>query len=297
MQQGEETDDGEAALCVAAKSPIATPAQVIAPLAYRIAGTLHACQLASLRTNVIPAESPEKYRQEVLALARSIPPVRVLDGLDEEVVRIRSQNSRIAPVPPGRILYLSAIGNESLAEECIPLPYRGLYQRLRGKHEGLRDLVLACARYDMQNRYLVCRNDLLSGVPCFFRSGIEDWLIVFLGHFHRGWVREFMRRMYLAGPKYDRLFQLVRADPIIFAQAVSALPADPPPGPGQRFFDHFPSSYKRGLAFLYRNPPLAFEALAWPVRPREVAEMKRLADTGLSLSVDEAVEICLALLY
>ncbi len=172
---------------------------------------------------------------------------------------------------------------------------------------SLRRITQLCIRYDVATRASVCIGDLMWHLPSHTRGGMRAAIVVFLGHYNRGWVAQFRRELRLHhDDRISRVHALVRCDVSIFAVALKSLNTSKliQDAGVWRFLDkiglteaeryHLGEFALMSLAFLYRRPTLAWRAMGWTCSPKRGALLKQMAADAEGMTPREAANLCLA---
>lgn len=165
------------------------------------------------------------------------------------------------------------------------------------------EMLVACAQFDMRDRYTLCRDFVLRGWPSYAKDA-RDALLVFLGHFSSQWRAAYLRAVRLDEADVRRATELVRGDISILAIAVSRVSL---PRIHLGFFQRFQAVYYEGadpvdppdlalrkaLAATTAEPVELWLAFGWACTPRERRALLCLAEEGFSPTIREAVQLTL----
>lgn len=176
--------------------------------------------------------------------------------------------------------------------------------------ETLNQILVALARYDVNDRYNLCTNLVLRGPPSFAHD-TRHAVCAFLGHHSDAWVDAYVRAMRFRETDVRRARELVRNDASILAKAIHSLHESAIPVSFVRMFaERYAKGVSRGdggggsdddakelmrkaFVFLSHDPVELWQIFGWPCTPRDRRMMTELAREGLDMSIKEAVQFTL----
>jgi len=276
--------------------------------------TLRTCRMATVLPSTLPpygmfvlqpiVVTYAEYYIEVDALVRSMPPMQENSTGSKTLAKIRAHLKEFTPAYVGRegaLFFLAYVGTTELFKQWTERTTGDLHHFMLLQQDMILSpesatrtisaILQFCIEFDLKDRYIITRNKIMP-LPAY-TYGMRDAVLIFLGHFSRDWVNEYIKRMRLPRDKARRVQELVREDESIYCHALHALQTNPSP-----YLDRFGggSCLKRALAFTYRHPVNVWIGMGWTCSPDERGHMVRLATQGFSITVDEAMEITLGCL-
>ena len=188
---------------------------------------------------------------------------------------------------------------ESVSDTCFHDMVDLLHTRKADGYFTLHEIYVMCTRFDMYNRWCLLRSSILS--TSYVWTKARGWILCFQAHFHRPWVLAFNARMRLSHTTLVQPF--IREDVGMFAYNLATLEF-PPCYLSSRFYLAYTQQIGKNeevtpmqsLAFLSRYPPLVWKAMDWTYTSAEKKAWKAMVDAGLTLTVEEAVDVCLSFL-
>jgi len=261
------------------------------PLAYRITATVKHVPSAFSSLSQVTFASFTEYRKEIFALMKSIPPYpgegQGCLNLIQTCIQELYLDDTIR-LHACQVYYILLTENEPLMREWIhPILLKELVRKINLDdtllHSSFREFITHCIHYDLENRYIISRDDLLSWQPCYVKPGARDWLIVAFGHYHRKWIQAFLREIRVPDHEYimskvNRLIELVRNDATIYSRALSNCRGE---GALTSYFNRFgPGDWRKAIAFTYRRPAAVWECFQWPYTIQDVRRWRMYASDG-----------------
>lgn len=294
---------------VAAPRPVYQEAQVLVPFAWRLATTLpQPLPLLScvyVNPKLVPREEAEA---EIWTLLESFPYPLAIEDLPElqailKHVREDEGVPGFQPHEAALVFYLAYLKQETLYLRWTAahhptltlLFYHQLCAQASSAALTMREVIILCIRYDLQDRYDICRRFVLQA-PSYAPAALRDWMILFLGHYNRRWVRAFTKQLRIRHP--ERIQTLVRHDISIYCQALARL--IPPPSPSEyvrRFQGRLAptprdSSPQQAIAYCSKYPIQVWQIMGWTCTLEEQKRLTEMADEGFGPTLAEALDIC-----
>lgn len=302
---------------VATPLPVYQTSQVLAPFAWRLATTLP--QAPALLTNLYVNPglvSREEAEAEIGTLISSFPyplkPHPVLQTIHQHVLE-DVLDSTFQPHEAAIVYYLAYLGQESLyskwTEEKHPRLTLSFYHQLRTNIDSetaqrtMREIVILCASYDLQDRFDICRDHVLS-TPSHVPGVMRDWILVFLAHYHRGWVRVLMEHLRIR--RVARIQALVRADISLYCFALTRLK----PMPGWSYVQRFRKRVyeeeevdiderlvtQQALAFCSKYPIQVWQVMGWTCTRKQQRRVTKMTEEGFTPRIDEVLDMLSSIL-
>lgn len=184
--------------------------------------------------------------------------------------------------------------------------YLALRREIRGNvdlsQRTLTHILTRCLEYDLTDRYISIR-DLVLDLPSFVSSLTRNWILVFLAHFHRDWVRKYIQVMKLPLDRALRVQEFLKDDFGTYCLALKTLSVPPASSYFKRYLlvmgdVVYPGTeteqFQRSIALNARHPVSIWTSMGWTCAPNERDKMTRLAEDRFSITVEEAVDLTLS---
>jgi hypothetical protein len=308
---------------IAALHPVVYPVQILTPFAWRLSCTLFYTLplLSTLHVNSKHV-SQEDFQSEVMALVYSFPKklARMTSStVDAILEQVQTQEPTLTRRDVCVFFYLAWMEEDvyfiewrdqvypSLSLSFFHQVQAGIEQDRASAMRTMRKIVLACIQYDVQDRFKLARDHVLH-VPHFaYRT--RNWILLFLAHFHRGWVKEFTRRMKcLKDPQ--RVQDWIRQDPGLYCTALVKMSEELSPNPvWESYVERFKAAFygegstpwdpsrviqQKAMVFCSKYPVMIWTIMGWPCSVRERKQLAKMAEGTFSITIAEAVDVCIS---
>jgi len=293
--------------------PAADLYECLSPLATRVATTLPMLHVPfSLLVSQPTHVSFTEFYTEINTLVRAMPIVEEASTDSKTLVKIRQHLRENSPALVGKeaaLFYLAVVGTSKMFElwtgdsggdvGFFLTIQNKIAERPESAAHTMGAILTYCIEYDLRDRFYITRN-LVMDLPSFTHE-MRDMLLIFLGHFHRGWVDAYMKQMRLPDKTAKRVQELIRDDIGSYCLALTRIAEEedkwktPYLARFQKSLE-LPTTLTRALAFTSRHPVEVWQGMGWTCAPDEQRAMVRLSNAKYSITVEEAVELTLSVL-